>query len=158
MSISVANCLEAVMEINGTQEADYLTGTNASDLIQGGQGRDIIDAGNGDDTLFGGLDGDILTGGMGSDDFLFKSFNERTDIITDFSVSEDRIILVQVFAQLEDQGNSPLIDQYLQFVQSGSSTRIQIDPDGLGTAPSRTIAIVLNSNASDLVVGGNVVI
>lgn len=144
------------MEINGTQKADQLSGTNANDLIKGGQGRDTITGGNGDDTLLGGLDGDTLTGGMGSDNFVFESFNERTDIITDFNIIEDRLVLAQVFAELDYQGNNPVADGYLQFVQTGSSTRVQIDQDGLGSAPFRTIAILLNTNASDLVVGGNI--
>ncbi|NEP00239.1 MAG: type I secretion C-terminal target domain-containing protein [Symploca sp. SIO2E9] len=146
------------MKINGTKNADYLTGTNADDIITGGEGRDIITGGEGNDTLLGGLDGDIITGGMGSDDFVFESFNERTDRITDFSASEDRLVLTQVFAELDYLGNNPVADGYLQFVQTGSSTRVQIDQDGLEPAPFRTIAILLNFNASDLVVGGNVVI
>ena len=45
---------------------------------------------DGDVIIFGGIRYDILTGGAGSDVFVFESgFDD--DIITDFSVSEDRI-------------------------------------------------------------------
>ncbi|NKD78126.1 hypothetical protein HEQ60_10185, partial [Haematospirillum sp. H1815] len=56
-----------------------------------------LTGGDGDDTLTGGADGDRLTGGPGADRFVFASAAEtRGDVITDFTVGEDRIDLSAV--------------------------------------------------------------
>jgi Ca2+-binding RTX toxin-like protein len=54
--------------------------------LLGGDGEDILIGGSGDDTLSGGAD---------ADDFLFNpdNPNEGSDVITDFAVGEDKIVL-----------------------------------------------------------------
>lgn len=146
-------------EILGTNGNDDLMGTNGNDLIKGLEGRDTILGGAGNDTLVGGLGGDLLTGGEGSDQFVFDSISDRTDTITDFNTSEDLLDLTNLFAEIDYDGIDPIADSYLQFVQEDSSTRVRVDEDGInGSAPFRTIAILDNVTATDLVVGSNVII
>lgn len=146
-------------KILGTSDSDQVVGTDENDIIRGFGGRDTLIGGAGDDILVGGLDGDILTGGAGKDQFVYNSFDERTDVITDFQVAEDTLVLTNLFTDLNYSGVDPIADGYMQFVQQGSNTRVQIDPDGInGAFPFQTVAILKNVNAGDLIVGSNVIL
>lgn len=59
----------------------------------GRSANDILTGGNGNDTLTGGMGNDTLTGNSGMDSFNFGSPAEGNDIITDFSVVDDTIVL-----------------------------------------------------------------
>ncbi|MGQ4649255.1 type I secretion C-terminal target domain-containing protein [Lyngbya aestuarii] len=147
-----------VNEISGTSAGDVLTGTDGNDLIQGFEGRDEIIGGAGDDTLIGGVDGDLLTGGGGSDQFIFNAFEERRDLITDFDVNQDQIVLTNLFLELEYSVDKAISEGYIRFVQAGLNTKIQIDHDGVESAPFRTLVIVSDVAASDLKLGNNLII
>ena len=57
-------------------------------------GSDTIYGGDGNDLIFGMGGDDILTGGTGSDTFFYTTaMNNGTDVITDFVVGEDKIVL-----------------------------------------------------------------
>ena len=153
--------LQAVVlnEIIGTSESDRLIGTDGNDILAGFDGQDTLIGGAGNDILVGGQGRDILTGGEGRDRFVYNSFDERTDIIIDFNVNEDFLVLTELFAQLPDNGVDPITDGYLQFFPQGLNTRVQVNPDGVdGFFPIRTIAVLGNVNAADLVVGSNIII
>jgi len=80
---------------------DLLVGDGGRDRLFGGQGNDIINGGGGIDIIRGGDGSDIMTGGTGADRFVFigdgpdplQSFSNEFDIITDFTLGEDRIFL-----------------------------------------------------------------
>jgi Ca2+-binding RTX toxin-like protein len=134
---------EVLHEIKGTSGSEQLIGTNSDDEIRGFEGRDTLSGGAGNDILIGGLNGDHLTGGEGSDRFVFDSFDERTDTIADFNVNEDMLVLTNLFANLNYNGVNPIADGYLQFVQDGASTKVQVDPDGVdGPWLFTTVAIL----------------
>lgn len=57
-----------------------------------GHGNDIVFGDEGDDIINGGGGNDILSGGQGKDTFIF-GFNSGADIITDFDIETDNIIL-----------------------------------------------------------------
>jgi len=138
-------------EISGTSDNEPLIGTESNDIIRGFQGRDTLNGSGGNDVLVGGLDGDRLTGGQGRDQFVYDSFDERTDTIADFNVNEDMLVLTNLFAALNYNGIDPIADGYLQFVQDGSRTRVQVDPDSIqGAFPFTTIAILENVAATSL--------
>ncbi len=148
-----------VNEITGTSGNDELIGSDGNDIISGLEGRDTLIGGAGNDILVGGLDGDRLTGGGGSDQFVYYSYRERTDTITDFNVNQDTLVLGNLLADLNYSGVDPIADGYIQFVQQGSSTRVQIDQDGTdGSYPFMTLLILENVTATNLVVGSNVII
>ncbi|AMW35851.1 hypothetical protein HEQ62_10535 [Haematospirillum jordaniae] len=83
--------------LSGGAGDDTLTGDEGHDVLTGGAGHDELTGGDGDDTLTGGADGDRLTGGAGADRFVYTTAAEtRGDVITDFTVGEDRIDLSAV--------------------------------------------------------------
>lgn len=73
----------------------------------------------------------ILTGGGGRDEFIYKSFRDVGDRITDFEVGKDKIVLTELLDSLGYSGLDPIADGYVQLAQRGFGTSIQIDPDGL---------------------------
>lgn len=136
--------------ITGTPSNNLLRGTTDNDLISGLEGRDILVGGFGNDVLIGGLDSDTLIGGAGNDRFVINNFDERTDIIVDFNINEDALILSQLFTSSNYKGVAPVDDGYLQFVQDGANTKVQVNPDGVGGFPFTTIAILNNVDAQSL--------
>src|SRR5688572_17490387 len=81
--------------ITGSSGNDNLDGLAGADIISGLAGNDTLIGGDGNDTLSGGND-DTLTVGADTDYFVFSfSFNLlfNSDVITDFSVATDTIVL-----------------------------------------------------------------
>jgi 2',3'-cyclic-nucleotide 2'-phosphodiesterase (5'-nucleotidase family)/DNA-binding beta-propeller fold protein YncE len=79
---------------------DTLSGSGGNDSLGGGFGNDSLAGGAGADTLLGGEGGDTLTGGAGNDSFVFTARTDshpvivtKRDVITDFVVGQDRIVL-----------------------------------------------------------------
>ena len=87
--------------ITGAKHDDYLLGEAGDDTISGGAGDDYLFGGDGDDTISGGAGEDYISGGSGDDtlsggtdaDTFAISSDNGTDKITDFSTSEDIILL-----------------------------------------------------------------
>lgn len=69
-----------------------LTGGAGADILYGIGGDDRLFGGAGDDILSDGTGEDTLTGGAGADVFVLN-FDGLTDVITDFTLGEDRIDL-----------------------------------------------------------------
>jgi len=78
------------------------SGSTGSNLLDGGDGNDSLTAfdatgkntlkgGNGNDTLTGGKGNDTLIGGSGIDRFVFNSFNQGVDKISDFNTANEVI-------------------------------------------------------------------
>jgi Ca2+-binding RTX toxin-like protein len=78
--------------INGGNQEDALNGDEGDDTLIGEKGNDTISGGAGVDVIDGGQDDDLLTGGTEGDIFRFRNGDGR-DIITDFTVGEDRLDL-----------------------------------------------------------------
>ena len=83
---------------------DRIDTNNGDDVALGGGGNDELKGGRGDDILLGGVgndivDGeegsDVVMGGAGNDLFRFISLDE-TILITDFTLTEDRIELINM--------------------------------------------------------------
>jgi large repetitive protein len=65
--------------------------------------NDTLDGGTGADRLYGGSGNDTLTGGAGADRFIFSMYgvdgtagHDGTDVITDFTIGTDVIVLTDV--------------------------------------------------------------
>ncbi|HEY7687383.1 MAG TPA: hypothetical protein VH835_01745, partial [Dongiaceae bacterium] len=71
---------------------DTVAGKNGHDRLSGEAGNDNLLGGAGDDLLTGGAGYDILTGGAGADRFVFTA-QSQIDVITDFDVFQDEIVL-----------------------------------------------------------------
>ncbi|MEH1848899.1 MAG: calcium-binding protein [Nostoc sp.] len=132
----------------GTESLSYknierldISGTNYDDLIVGSNGNDTLDPGYGNDTL---------TGGAGNDKFVISSLNNAgICTITDFSITDD-LLVVPMSDILNYTGTNPIADGYIRSIQSGSSTLVQIDTDGVGNSASFSTFVTLNNfNASD---------
>jgi Ca2+-binding RTX toxin-like protein len=72
---------------------DVLNGGDDNDFIFGGGGNDRLRGGNGDDFLNGGSGDDKLTGGTGADIFEFVHNSSGHNLITDFEIGIDHILL-----------------------------------------------------------------
>jgi Ca2+-binding RTX toxin-like protein len=99
--------------MSGGDDADAMSGGNGADRMEGDDGDDSVDGGAGNDALYGGagddslsggtngrdwLDGgegdDELSGGNQSDTFAFDFSNGGDDTVTDFSIDDDRDLLM----------------------------------------------------------------
>lgn len=77
--------------ISGGDGDDQLFGSDGDDLLDGGADEDTLSGGMGEDTLNGGGDDDFLYGGSGKD--LFEHTEKGDDIIGDFNLSEDLLLI-----------------------------------------------------------------
>ncbi len=77
--------------LSGDEGEDILRGAHGDDKIYGGDGDDLLYGGKGDDVLFSDAGNDVMTGGRGADHFHIDAAG--TDVITDFNLNEDRLIL-----------------------------------------------------------------
>lgn len=149
--------------IDGKSGNDLLRGGAGNDTLLGGAGNDSLIGGTGNDSLIGGTGNDILfagdyndtlTGGSGNDQFVCQasSFNNR---ITDFNQREDKLVLTDVLKSRGYTGSNPILDGYLEFVQSGTSTEVNYH---YPNSYSETLATLNNFTAINLVVGSNVLV
>lgn len=79
-------------ELQGGKGMDELFGETGQDVLSGNKGHDYIEGGDGDDLITGGKGHDELLGGEGADTFVFK-WRFGSDIIKDFDVAEDELVL-----------------------------------------------------------------
>jgi predicted extracellular nuclease len=117
-------------------------------IINGTAGRDTLIGTAGRDRITGGFGSDTLTGNAGNDEFVYTSIRDAGDIITDFTVGSDTIVLTQLLDSLVAggyNGTDAIADGYVSFVSSGSNTILQIDQDGLGTASTPRSYLTLNN-------------
>ena len=132
--------------LTGNAGANQLDGGGGNDTLDGLEGNDKLDGGEGNDTLTGGAGVDRLTGGAGSDRFVFTHLGARNaDTVTDFSVSDDRVVLsLSAFLTLGSPGLllagkfaggaglTGAVDADDRVVYDTSSGRLYYDADGLG--------------------------
>ncbi len=78
--------------IAGDVDYSALYGDAGNDTLIGGTGQDKLYGGDGNDVLIGGAGRDNMTGGAGIDQFVFEEGSGR-DVIQDFNVAEDKIVL-----------------------------------------------------------------
>lgn len=97
---------------------DRLYGGTGDDKLYGGEDSDTLYGGEGRDELSGGEGDDTLTGGEGPDTFWFD-FDDSADVITDFDLVEDRLVLYDTNHQV-----------FVDAVENASETTVQ-DQSGL---------------------------
>ncbi|PSF37278.1 hypothetical protein C7H19_11210 [Aphanothece hegewaldii CCALA 016] len=137
--------------INGKAGNDTIDGSSGKDYLIGSSGKDYLIGGSGNDRLVGGSGNDTLTGGIGADRFTFNNPNEKTDIITDFSVVDDTIAISNAGFGNQFVSNSS-IGASRFFIGSAATTANQrfiynstkgflfYDSDGIGAADPIKIA------------------
>ncbi|NEQ21970.1 MAG: tandem-95 repeat protein [Microcoleus sp. SIO2G3] len=156
------------LNLEGTAASETLIGTSTdniinayggNDVVEGKAGNDTLTGGRGNDLLTGGSGVDLLVGGAGNDTFVYTDFNDEGDTITDFIVLRDVLDLRTLFDNLGYAGANPITAGYMQFVQSGTDTQVQIDPDGVAGSQNFTTLVTLNSvTTTALMIGSNVIV
>ncbi len=110
--------------------------------INGTAGRDVLVGSAGDDVIVGGIGADTLTGNAGADIFVFNSLRDAIDTINDFTPAIDRIQLTTLLQSIGYTGSNPFADGYVRLAVVAGQVTLQIDADGTGSAPYRTLAIL----------------
>jgi Ca2+-binding RTX toxin-like protein len=118
--------------IFGNLGNNTLSGAGGNDTLLGGGGTDTLLGGEGDDTLIGGDGVDTLTGDAGIDTFDFNSLNGSVDVITDFDTGEGGDILDLSDLLIGFDEGADNLGDFVQFVQQGADTLIQVNADGTG--------------------------
>ncbi len=152
--------------LSGSAGADTLLGGDGNDILGDTQGANSLSGGLGDDTLenvSGGDTGSTLSGGAGQDTFQISStagYNVQSnpsalhaDVVTDFQTGPGGDVLdlsgLQSYGVIPNDGSNPFTSDYLQLLQSGTDTLLQVDKDGSGTAASWVTVLTLqNTTAS----------
>lgn len=119
-----------------------LTGTSGSNVLVGGAG---------DDTLTGLAGRDRLTGGDGRDRFVYTSVVDAGDVITDFQIGEDHLVVAQLLAKAGYVGSNPLGNGHLGVQFVGGRTFVTFDADGSAGAglPRQLVELLGISSVSD---------
>ncbi|WP_296253673.1 glycosyl hydrolase family 28-related protein [Pseudomonas sp. UBA4194] len=119
---------------SGNSGNDTLQGGWGDDILRGLAGNDSISGGPGDDILVGGAGADQLTGGSGADSFRYFNATESyrsdsaqaVDLITDFSVHQDRINVGSLgFTGLGDGTDGTLKVSYNEKLDRTSVTDVE---------------------------------
>ncbi len=148
--------------INGSNYNDVITGNSGDNQFEGRGGNDTFNIGSGghDTLLYKLINALDATGGNGSD--VVNGFTVGTwegtadtdridlrDLLSDSGYTgTGSASYVNGVATL-DSGVNNLTD-YIQVVQIGSNTQIQIDRDGTGSQFDSTIVVTLNGVQTDL--------
>lgn len=131
--------LTGVAEIDGTGNTanNAITGNSAANDLSGGQGNDVLAGGAGNDTLEGGSGNDTLTGGADADRFVFDAPTEGRDMIRDFAIGVDKIVIggagFGVAAIVLHANANPIVSgDGGQFLYDTDNGRLSFDSDGAG--------------------------
>ena len=140
-----------------------LAGTKASQTLAGGNFDDTLDGGGGNDSLYGNGGKDTLTGGAGSDRFVFDSValadaqasTPIFDDITDYNQGNsgsytmaegDQLDLSALLSTAYNHGSGQTVGSLVRALNSGASTRLQIDLDGAANGANWTTIAQLDGN------------
>ena len=150
--------------LTGSLGNDTLDGSAGGDFLSAGAGDDSIFGDVGDDTLSGGVGADLMNGGIGSDNFIFGSAlsNGDDDMITDFNVSEDSILLEHVFFSAVGVAGAPLeasaflngseainADHRIIFESLTGALFYDADGSGAGTAVQIATIIIIGDSMTN---------
>lgn len=89
----IFNALPDGLKVEGETGPDILFGGKGTDKLFGYDNNDELNGGAGNDQLTGGGGNDLLRGGLGKDTFIFDGRRFASDVISDFTIGEDRIDL-----------------------------------------------------------------
>ncbi|NBI14067.1 S8 family serine peptidase [[Haemophilus] felis] len=84
---------KSIENITAGDGDDQLVGNQASNILVGGRGNDRLAGKQGNDFLVGGLGNNSLSGDEGFDSFIIEQEANSENMITDFVIGEDRLIL-----------------------------------------------------------------
>ena len=141
--------LNNIENIIGSESADNLTGDDQDNKLTGRGGNDTIGGGVGNDYLVGLAGVDVLRGNAGADNFVFVTPEEGGDIIEDFEVGTDKILIVGATFPGELSGGN-VAESDSQFAIGQATTaehrfiynngELLFDSDGAGGSEALTLA------------------
>jgi len=142
--------------IAGNKGNNRLEGLGGRDRISGGDGDDTLLGGDGDDRLQGDQGTDRLFGGRDGDVFAFRSMDSspagaERDVVTDFSLRDDRIDVSALDASVTLRGNQrftfidsdPFSNVAGELRFSGHILRGDSDGDGRADIEVRVLGIAM---------------
>ncbi len=139
------------------------TGNELSNRIDGGiGGNNELSGLAGNDTLIAGTGSDSLTGGAGRDTFAVASLDGNLDRVTDFDAGAlgDTLDLSDLLTGYFAGSSDP--SDFVQFVNAGSDTMVQVDIDGAANGVNFVDACLLEgvilANVNQAVMEGNLLL
>jgi len=99
-------------------------------VLVGSAGRNTLAGGPGDDTLTGLGGRDTLVGGPGADRFVYTSVLDFGDLIPDFTVGEDLLLVDALLARVGYAGSDPVGDGYFGVTPGPGRSIVTFDLDG----------------------------
>jgi len=152
---------DVVFDITVQTKTSYTLLADDADILLGGDGDDILHGGIGNDVLVGGAGMDTLYGDQGADIFLFQSLSDAGDIIMDFEQGSNGDI-VNITDILEGfDANTSNIHDFMQLVNNGGNTELQVNADGQGTDFIALVTFqggLAGTGLSDLLANGNLAV
>ncbi|RMN63938.1 hypothetical protein ALQ55_00633 [Pseudomonas savastanoi pv. savastanoi] len=109
---------DQIEQLIGGEFGDSLTGSDANNQLSGGRGNDLLSGGAGIDTLIAGQGNDTLTGGADTDYFVIDKIAGDSDVITDFVIGTDRIVL---------SGFTANVYSSMGITQQGADTQLTLE-------------------------------
>jgi len=111
--------------ISGTSEVTGNTFQMGNDVLNGGDGNDVLigdyytldNPFNWSNPIIGG--NDVLIGGKGNDTFVFNFFHNGSDVVTDFKVGGDKLVV---------RGGGDL--SQISLIAQGKDTLVDLNHDG----------------------------
>jgi len=124
------------------------TGNSLANILMGNSGNNLLRGSTGADTL---------TGGTGVDRFDYNALGEAGDTITDFTAGAggDKLDIDQLLTALGYGGVNPITAGYVQVLQSGAHTLVNIDSNGGGDNFATTLATLQNVTAASVTLADN---
>lgn len=122
-----------------------LTGTSAAEVL-------VTNWQN--NTLIGGGGNDTLTSGPGNDLLVYNVLSDRTDTITDFFASRDKIVLTNLLSSIGYTGTNPITSGVVRFSPQGSATMVNIDSDGT-SGSQLPVSLVLVQNITPAILNSS---
>jgi Ca2+-binding RTX toxin-like protein len=135
------------------------TGNGLNNRLTDFSGDATLNGGLGNDTLVGGEGSDQFNGGTGRDSFVLTGVITNATVITDFQVgvSGDKLDISALLTGYDLALDNPA--DFVQFVTSGSDTRVLVDKDGTENGVSFTdVALLQNvtlASVNQAVIEGN---
>ncbi|MBO4400646.1 MAG: hypothetical protein J5809_02240 [Selenomonadaceae bacterium] len=153
-----ASAASSALKIFGNDKANTITGTSKADSISGGANGDLLIGGAGNDTLSGEKGNDTLTGGKGNDFFAYSD-GDGNDLITDYTVGQDKIKIVSGSIESASINGSDVVlkvgsgsirienakDKKVSIVDANKVTSTYIYSDGLAYDESKTSATLYSA-------------
>ncbi len=124
------------------------------DMMYATGGRDTMTGTAGADFIFGGTGADVCAGGGGNDTFVFGSFRDAGDTITDFTVGSDKLDVAGLLQSIGAASNTSALGAALTFTNAGPNCVVNYVQPG---RPGRALVTINGATAAQMNVAANFV-